>query len=136
MGTLDLSAVMDALAESMSSITGLKVYSWPNAAATPPSGIIMFPERIDFDATYQRGSDSAVFKVNLIAGSGIDKNARDRLSEYIGQAKDIKTAIESDPTLGGEVQVAKVTDCQIVTLQLVDGGSVMLAAQFSIQIFS
>jgi hypothetical protein len=51
---------MDEVAQVLKQITGLRVEAFPAATITPPAGYVSYPLRIQFDETYQRGSDQFV----------------------------------------------------------------------------
>lgn len=133
MSALNLSATMDAIAQRIlaAGVTA-KSYGWPVDSATSGSAIVGYPESIDFDQTFGRGSDKAVFPVWIIMGNVSDRTARDALSLLITGAQGIKDAL--DGTLGGAVQICQVTNCEIS--EIVVGGVSYLSAKFSLEIYS
>lgn len=128
-----MAAVMDALAARiLAAGVTTRAHAWPVGAVQPPCAIVGYPEEIEFDATFGRGSDRAVFPVWMVCGNVSDRTARDVLSGYITGATGIKDAL--DGNLGGVVQTARVTDCQIEKTTI--GAVEYIAARFQIEVFS
>lgn len=134
MAAINLAATMQAAADRLlAAAVVTRAYGWPAGAVQPPCALVGYPEQLDFDATFRRGSDMAVIPVWIIAGATHDRTTRDVLSAYIGDgARSVKVALE--PNLGGAVQTARVTDCQIekVTIGAVD----YMAARFDVELYS
>lgn len=133
MAEINVGATMQAIAD-VAKASGLikRTYGWPIDNAEPPCLVVDYPSEIDFDQTFGRGSDKAVFPFYILCGLASDRAVRDVVSKYIAGATGLKDAL--DGTLGGVVQTARVTDCQIqkVTLAGVD----YLAAKFQIEVYS
>jgi hypothetical protein len=134
MAAIVLSTVMDAIAARIVAVGVTKrAYGWPNTAAMPISAIVSYPEDdIEFDVTFGRGSDRAVFPVFIICGGVHDRSSRDVVSGYITGATGIKDAL--DGTLGGVVQTARVTGCQVDTITL--SGVEYLAAKLLLEVYT
>jgi hypothetical protein len=130
---LNVSSVMDAIAARIvaAGVT-TRAYAWPTGSIQPPCAIVGYPEELEFDATFGRGSDRAVFPVWMVCGNVSDRSARDVLSGYITGGTGIKDAL--DGTLGGAVQTARVTDCQVEKLPI--GAVEYIAAKFMIEVYS
>jgi hypothetical protein len=124
---------MDAIAEQIIS-SGLqkRAYAWPVETVTVPCAVVGYPTSLDFDATFNRGSDNAIHPVYFVVGKVSDRTARDELSGIIANSINIKTAI--DGTLGDVVSSANVTDCQIQEITI--GAVQYIAARFEIEIYS
>ncbi|MEK8107411.1 hypothetical protein NKG94_23840 [Micromonospora sp. M12] len=54
---MDLADLAGELAEALGAIEGLNVPEWGVQRVASPAVVITLPERIDYDATYGRGSD-------------------------------------------------------------------------------
>lgn len=129
-----MGSVMDALAARiLAAGVTTRAHAWPVGAVQPPCAIVGYPEEIEFDTTFRRGSDRAVFPVWMVCGNVHDRSARDVLSAYIGDgARSVKAALE--PNVGGAVQTARVTDCQIEKLPI--GAVEYITAKFMIEVYS
>lgn len=133
MSALALGATMQAIADRLVAAGVVTdAYGWPNRNATPISAIVSYPASIEFDATFGRGSDKAVFPVFVICGDVAAEDTRDVLSVYVSGVGSVKDAL--DGTLGGVVQTARVTDCEIAVINL--AGVDYMAARYEIEVYS
>ena len=119
----------------LANIPGLRVSETIPDQPNPPQAIIAL-DTVNYDQTFQRGMTEYVFIVSVLAGRVSERNAQRRLDSYIdpGSAT-IKTAIESDKTLGGavfDVRVSEMTNIGAVNL----GETVMLGADFRVEVYA
>ena len=127
MGKLNLAATMDALADAI--IPAIKnVYPWPVDNVVVPCAVIGYPEEIEFDQTFGRGSDRAVFPVYFVVGRVIDRVARDYLSAVISGQDEIKELIDTT------IETATTTDCKVQPLTI--GNVEYIAAVFRVEVYS
>jgi hypothetical protein len=129
---MDIADVMDAVADQLSTIVGLRVHASPPGAIQPPAAVVSFPERIDFDATYGRGMDVLKLPVVLAVGRPTDRVTRDAMAGYCAGSGDtsLKAVLEDGVyTAFDTVRVASV-DFDVVTIGAVD----YMAAVFSLEI--
>lgn len=134
MSALDLAVVMQAIADTIieAGVTE-RAYGWPVKKAQVPAAIVSYPEDdIEFDVTFGRACDKAIFPVFIAVGNVHDQSARDVLSTYITGARGIKDALDGD--LGGAVQTARVTSCAVDVITL--GGIEYLAAKLLIEVYT
>ena len=98
------SNVRDGLKTNLQTITGLRVYDLIPDTVTPPAAIV---GQLDFtfDLNNARGLDQANCDVLVIVQRLSERVAQDKLDGFLAGtgAGSIKTAIESDRTLGGAV---------------------------------
>ncbi len=133
MAGINVGAVMDALALALTNASITKhVYAWPSESVVVPAAIVGYPDPIDFDMTFGRGSDSATFPIWLVVGKVSERTARNILSAYITGATGIKNTL--DGNLSGSVQSCRVVDCKIESVAI--GGVPYLAARFDCEVFS
>lgn len=111
MSAIDLAGTMDALAAKVPAAASYRVHAWPMESITPPCVVVGYPKSIDFDTTFGRGSDTAVFPVWFIVGKIATKQSRDALSEIITGAAGIKDALDGALTVGATTADVRVTDC-------------------------
>lgn len=130
---MNLNDVADELAAQLATITDLRVYGYPPASVSAPAGILSFPERVDFDATYGRGLDRIEdWPLMLVVGKATDRAARTRVYEYASGAgvKSVKAVIEGGTyTSLADVRVASV-DFDVVII----ADTQYVAALFHLQI--
>jgi len=116
-------------------VPGLRVSETIPDQPNPPMAVISL-ETVNYDQTFQRGMSEYQFTVSVIAGRVSERTAQARLDSYIdpGSAT-IKTAIESDRSLGGkvfDVRVSEMSNIGAVNL----GETVYLGADFSVQVYA
>lgn len=131
MAQLDLGAVMDSIAALVQD-SGWRAYAWPSDSVSVPCAVVGYPENIDFDTTFVRGSDSAVIPLWFVVGRTSDRTARDEISRVITGANSIKETLDGD--LSGAVQTARVTDCQVEEITI--EGIKYISAKFLIEILT
>lgn len=130
---MNLNNVADELAAALDTIAGLRVFGYPPPTVTPPAGIVSYPERVDFDATYGRGMDRiADWPLMVVVGKATDRAARERIYEYASGtgANSVKAVIEAATyTSLADVRVASV-EFDVVSIAAVN----YIAAIFHLEI--
>lgn len=128
---LDIAAVAAGMGTALESIDGLRVYSFQAAAISAPAAIVLLP-KMQYDSTFARGSDEATFTIHLMVGKVDDRTASTALAGYMSGtgASSVKSALESDPTLGGAAQTIRVTDASVQIMPV--GGIDYLTATFNV----
>ncbi len=93
-------------------------------------------DQVSYDQTFQRGMSEYVFLISVLAGRVSERHAQARLDSYIDPgSQTIKTAIESDKTLGGtvfDVRVTEMSNIGAVSL----GETVYLGADFRVEVYA
>lgn len=130
---MDIGLVMQAIADT---ITGGNVtsraYAWPAEQVSAPCAVVGYPTELDFDATFMRGADRAIFPVYLVVGRASDRASRDVLSALITDATGIKGVL--DGTLGDVVQTARLTNLKVETVTI--GSVSYLAAVGEVEVYA
>jgi len=116
-------------------IPGLRVAETIPDQPNPPMAVISI-ESVNYDKTFQRGMSEYNFVISVLAGRVSERNAQARLDSYMdpGSAT-IKTAIESDRSLGGkvfDVRVSEMSNIGAVNL----GETIYLGADFRVQVYA
>lgn len=133
MARIEISTVMDAIATAITEAElAPRAYGWPVESASVPCAVVGYPTDLDFDMTFQDGSDRAVFPIYFLVGKGTDASARDALSAVIAGATNIKNTLDGD--VGGTVQTARVTDCRVEEVSV--ASVPYLSATFMIEVYS
>lgn len=94
---MNLDQVAGEIGTALGSIDGLTVPEWGVRRVVPPFALISLPERIDYDATYGRGSDRIEdWTVLVLLARPEDPGTRTAIAEYAdgSGAKSVKAAIE------------------------------------------
>lgn len=107
----DLKQVRDAIADRFSEITGLTGLKKVPGEITPPAALVLL-DGVTFDTTMQRGSDEYEFVGLVLVSRGSERAGQDALYDYMAGSGDrsVKAAFEADPTLGGLVFDARVSE--------------------------
>jgi hypothetical protein len=95
---MNLADVMDEVGKAMATLTGLRVSPWPAASINPPAGYVSYPQSVDYDETYGRGTDQFTdLPVVLLAGEVNSKEARNTVARWAAGsgATSLKQAVEA-----------------------------------------
>lgn len=130
---MSFSEIRTALADSMSSITGLRTSAHIPDNPRPPIAVVV-PESVTYDLNANRGLDRYAFTITLLVGRADDRAAQLNLDRYVVGPQSVKTAIEQDRTLGGKVNTCRVTEMRSYS-SLSIGEVVYLAAQFVVEVY-
>lgn len=122
---------MDQIRTRLKSIQGLRV-ARPGERVIPPAAVVLFPDRITFDETYQRGQDSMTLPVAVLVGKVVDRAAEKTLAAYCdgNGPRSIKAVLESGAYTAMESVAVTSAEPDTVTLTGVD----YLAASFDLTI--
>ena len=134
--TVTVGALRAGLATNLATITGLRASAIQPDNPTPPQAII-FPTSITFDRTFKRGLDEYAFTITLIAGRQDARNGQAVMDGYCAPTGtgSIKTAIESDKTLGGACQTLRVTELSAYGSTSI-GDTIYLTADFTVIVYA
>lgn len=158
----DITAIREAIAQSLTAISGLRTFAYVPDAVPTPAAIVGRPE-VDFDTTYRRGTDTIRLPVLILVGRATDRSAQMALDAFfetgVGEirliddagvylttdggepfvlnvrAASVKSAIEEDPTLGGVVmstRVVRAADYGAYTV----GGLTLLGAEWTVEVLA
>ena len=110
---IKINQVRDALGKNLQTITGLRVYDTIPDVVVPPCAIV---GQLDFtfDINNMRGLDQASVDVFVIVQRFSERAGQDRLDNLLAGtgSGSIKTALESDRTLGGLVDTLRVISAE------------------------
>lgn len=124
------------LATNLATISGLRTSALIPDAPQPPIAVVI-PNSISYDTTFHRGFDTYSYTVTLIVGRQSDRTAQNTLDGFCNPsgATSVKTAIESDRTLGSIAQSLRVTDMATYgSMTIAD--TVYLIADFSVTVYA
>ena len=80
---MNLAAVMDEVATAASVLTKLNRFAYPPSSIDPPALIVSYPQSVDFDQTYQRGTDQFTdLEITLVVGRVDDRSTRDQAAAW------------------------------------------------------
>lgn len=133
---MSIDNIRDGLATNLATITGLRTAAEVPDNPNPPIAVVAL-RSIDYDQAFQKGLAVYTFTVTVIVSRVDERGAQRRLNDYADNtgSYSVKTAIESDKTLGGSA-----FDCRVVSmdnigaLQLND--ATYLAAEFTVTAYA
>ena len=134
--SVSISTIRNKLAVNLATVPGLRTSDYVPDDPKPPVAVVM-PPTIKFDIAMGRGLDELEFIVTVIVGKQSERAAQ-RLLDSLCAPKgsgSVKTAIEIDRTLAGNVQDLRVTEMRRITSLLIDQIT-YLAAEFTVQVYA
>lgn len=129
---MDLADVMQAVADRLDTITGLRVYPYPPDLVQPPAAVVTYPEEYVYDATYGRGMDRMTLPVIVMVGRVSDRASRDAIGAYANGsgASSIKAVVEAGTYTAFDTVRVTGAEFDIVSV----AGVEHLAATFTLDI--
>lgn len=107
------SSIREGLKKNLQTIKGLRAYDIMPDLPQPPAAVV---GQLDFtfDLNNARGLDQANLDVYVLVQRHSERSAQDNLDKYLQGSGDysIKTAIESDLTLGGACNTLRVISAE------------------------
>jgi len=132
---MSLANIRDGLATNLGTISGIRVYEEvPDNPALPCAVIEL--DGVEYDVAFQRGATQYTFVVKVIVTRTTVRRAQRKIDEFIDDgARSVKTAVQSDSSLGGaafDVRVEAVRDISPVTI----GDIQYMAVDFTVTVFA
>jgi len=130
-----IAEIRAGLAANIATIPGLRVAAEIPDNPSPPIAVISL-NNITYDLDFNRGMTVYNFTVTLIVGRVAERDAQRKLDAYAGNGeRSIKTAVQSDRTLGGAA-----FDCRLSEMSTLGGVTInevtYVAADFAVQVYS
>lgn len=124
------------LATNLGTISGIRTYSDIPDNPAMPAAVVQL-QSVSYDQAFARGLTEYNFVVTVIFGRVATSQAQRSMDDLIddGGGRSVKTAIESDKTLGGnayDVRVAEMSNITSVTI----GDITYLSADFAVTVFA
>lgn len=129
---MDLGNVMQAVADRLDTIAGLRCFGYPPDTVHPPAAIVTYPELLDFDGAYARGMDQVTLPVVVVVGRVDVRSTRDALAGYCdgSGASSVKAVLESGTY--SAFHTIRVTSAEFDVATI--GGTEYLTATFTLDI--
>jgi hypothetical protein len=113
MAMTKINDIREALKTNLQNITNLRVYDLIPDVITPPCAVV---GQLDFtfDIDNMRGLDQASVDIYVIVQRISERTGQEKLDNYLAGSGSgsIKTALESDRTLGGLVDTLRVISAE------------------------
>lgn len=131
---LNIGPVRDALKTNLQTIINLRAYDQIPDVVVPPCAVV---GQLDFtfDVDNARGLDQASVDIFVIVQRFSERTAQDKLDTLLAGTgpKSIKTALESDRTLGGLVDTLRVISADSGTYS--SGDQTFLSYRYNLTIW-
>ncbi|KFU81013.1 hypothetical protein BB31_11570 [Amycolatopsis lurida NRRL 2430] len=101
-----------AAAAAVDTIEGLRCFPFVPDAISPPAWFVAEVE-VEYDTTFGRGMDTVYLTCRLLVSHATDRTGQEQLDGYlvgIGP-RSVKTALETDQSLGGTCDAVRVQRC-------------------------
>jgi len=130
-----IAEIRAGLAANIATISGLRVAAEIPDNPSPPIAVIAL-NNVSYDLDFNRGMTLYNFTVTLIVGRVAERDAQRKLDAYAGNGeRSIKTAVQSDRTLGGSAFDCRLSEMSTLgALNL--GEQTYLAADFAVQVYA
>lgn len=94
---MNLADVLQEIADQADTIVGVQCFAYPPDKIVPPTFYPNLPESIDFDETYQRGTDTLTLTADLLVGRANARAAVAQLAPFVDGSGDasIKAMLEA-----------------------------------------
>lgn len=129
---MNLADCMDQLEAALKTVPELRTAPYWADRVNPPQAVVGWPDPLNYDETYGRGSDSCVVPVTVLVGKVDARTARDQLAKYAdgSGAHSIKAALDGGTyTACDSVRVASA-EFGVMVVAAVD----YLSATFNVEI--
>jgi hypothetical protein len=132
---MSLATIRSGLAANLADISGIRLYETIPDNPTIPCAILKL-DRVQYDLDFKRGMTQYEFTILMVVTRVTEKRAQERLDAFIDAgARSVKTAVQSDRTLGGAAY-----DCIVTEMNSIDGVTIgsteYLAAEFAVTVYA
>ena len=107
-----LSSIRSGIATNLENISSLTVFGFVPDSIEPPTAVVGVVDNIEYDTSMSRGADTYSIPVFLYVSRVDAQDAQDTLDAFLASSgsSSVKTQIESDSTLGGVANSARVVE--------------------------
>jgi len=133
---LNITEIRDGLETNLETVSGLRAYSEIPENPQVPCAVVSL-NSVDYDQAFQRGLSELSFNVTVIVGRFSVQQAQEHLNDYAGNgSKSIKTAVQSDRTLGGKAVDTVLTSMNSISALDLNDGNNYLGMEFSVTVYA
>jgi len=133
---IDVSAIRNALATNLATISGLRTSGDVPDNPNPPIAVV-FLENVQYDEAFRGGLTTFNFNVMVVVSRADDRTAQRKLNGFISPdgESSIKSAVESDRSLGGLVQTLRLNAMTSLGSTTINDQEYM-AVEFSVAVYA
>ena len=106
----NLTNIRNEIGNNLANISSLTVFKFVPDSIEPPTAIVGVMDRVNYDATMQRGVDKYEIPVYLYVSRVDAEDSQNTLDSFLisSGASSVKAQIESDTTLNNQAQSVRV----------------------------
>ena len=132
-----LSSIRSGIATNLGNISSLTVFGFVPDSIEPPTAVVGVVDNIEYDTSMSRGADTYSIPVFLYVSRVDAQDAQDTLDAFLASSgsSSVKTQIESDSTLGGVANSARVVEADnygVYTINNID----YLGCEFTVEVIA
>tara|TARA_A100001201_G_scaffold92553_1_gene80600 strand:+ start:1316 stop:1723 length:408 start_codon:yes stop_codon:yes gene_type:complete len=132
-----LSSIRSGIATNLGNISSLTVFGFVPDSIEPPTAVVGVVDNIEYDTSMSRGADTYSIPVFLYVSRVDAQDAQDTLDGFLASSgsSSVKTQIESDVTLGGVANSARVVEADnygVYTINNID----YLGCEFTVEVIA
>ena len=132
-----LSSIRSGIATNLGNISSLTVFGFVPDSIEPPTAGVGVVDNIEYDTSMARGADTYSIPVFLYVSRVDAQDAQDTLDGFLASSgsSSVKTQIESDVTLGGVANSARVVEADnygVYTINNID----YLGCEFTVEVIA
>ena len=132
-----LSSIRSGIATNLGNISTLTVFGFVPDSIEPPTAVVGVVDNIEYDTSMARGADTYSIPVFLYESRVDAQDAQDTLDGFLASSgsSSVKTQIESDVTLGGVANSARVVEADnygVYTINNID----YLGCEFTVEVIA
>ncbi len=132
-----LSSIRSGIATNLGNISSLTVFGFVPDSIEPPTAVVGVVDNIEYDTSMSRGADTYTIPVFLYVSRVDAQDAQDTLDAFLASSgsSSVKTQIESDVTLGGVANSARVIEADnygVYTINNID----YLGCEFTVEVIA
>ena len=132
-----LSSIRSGIATNLGNISSLTVFGFVPDSIEPPTAVVGVVDNIEYDTSMSRGADTYSIPVFLYVSRVDAQDAQDTLEGFLASSgsSSVKTQIESDVTLGGVANSARVVEADnygVYTINNID----YLGCEFTVEVIA
>ena len=132
-----LSSIRSGIATNLGNISSLTVFGFVPDSIEPPTAVVGVVDNIEYDTSMSRGADTYTIPVFLYVSRVDAQDAQDTLDGFLASSgsSSVKTQIESDVTLGGVANSARVVEADnygVYTINNID----YLGCEFTVEVIA
>lgn len=131
-----ITTMRERIAVNLGTVPGLRTAPEVPDNPSPPIGVVSL-DTVDYDNAFNNGLTIYNFVVTVVVGRAAEREMQRKLDAYCDTtgAQSVKSAIESDKTLSGEVYDLRVERSNSIgSIQIND--QTYLAAEFTVTVYA